>query len=159
MVVTRIGIVIGKMMTERGTIAIVVTVKTTHRTTKIRTVIVKGAGVTEMRKSTTPSQGILTTTIIIIATTGSASLFLKLNKQAQNNTYSHRWLLLLKGLKRYIEYFQYEGFLIGFISNVKIHHRHGLSGLAGHFGYLKRNKIQFGLNDISWYWLLSHCDW
>jgi hypothetical protein len=150
MVVTRIGIVIGKTMTEKGTIAIVVIAKTIRRTTKIRTVIVKGAGVTARRKSTTPGQGILTiTTTTTTAATGSASLFLKHNlTRKHGKIYIATNDCFLKILKRYIECFQWKGFIIRFISNFNIYHKHELSGLARHFGYVKINKVKFGLNYI-----------
>lgn len=145
MVVTRIVTVIETTTREKGIIAIAVIAKMTRQTTKTRTVIVKGAGVTETRKSMTPSQETLTITTTTAAT-GTASLLLKLNSTSKHTkicTTTNDWFL--KILERYIECFQWKDFTVGFISNVNIYHKHELSGLARHSGYSKINKIKIRL--------------
>jgi len=112
MVVTRIAT--GKMMTEKGTIAVIV--KMIHQTTKIKIGIERGAGDTEMRKSTTRGQGTLTIITITIAATASASLFSRLNpmgKQAQGICIAmDGWLLSLQDLRLCVEYFQWRHYRI-----------------------------------------------
>jgi hypothetical protein len=114
MVVTRIAT--GKMMTEKGIIAIAVIVKMTHQTTKIKIGIEKGAGDTEMRKSTTRGQGTLTIITITIAATASASLFSRLNptgKRVQGICIAMMdGFFLSRILRLCVEYFQWRHYRI-----------------------------------------------
>jgi hypothetical protein len=154
MVVTRIAT--GKMMTEKGIIAIAVIVKMIHQTTKIKIGIEKGAGDTEMRKSTTRGQGTLTIITITIAATASASLFSRLNttgKRVQGICIAmDGWLLSLQDFEALRRILSVEALSNLYLYQANIYHKHGLSGLARHFWIHKKkqNKIRLGR-----YFLLS----